>query len=146
MMFAVCILSCKGPAAKVTSDFSGWPINMNSLISDIQANTDGKIEIKEEFENKITPTASSGCILFVPSQSEDSRNEVLGLAFTAINNRLKGNGYKILSTEPTSCKTDFRFVYTGPSKHGSITLKGLTEKDGVQLIICLLEDIPNVTD
>lgn len=143
LFIAAILLACKGPPVKVTSDFSGWPIDINRLISNIQTSTGWKIDIKEEFKHKISPTAPSGCILFVHSQSEDRRKEVLDSAFKAINDSLKANGCRILSTDPTSDKTDFRFVYTGTSTHGSITLKGLSEKEGVQLIICLLEDLPN---
>lgn len=136
---AVCLLSCEKPPAKLASDFSGSPIDMNGLISDMQASTDGQIEIREEFEGKISTTVPYGCILFVPNQSDDSRNEVLNLASTSIAHRLEKNGYKILSRDATSDKTDFRFVYEGKSTHGSITLKGLVEAEGVQLIIGILE-------
>jgi hypothetical protein len=135
---AVCLLSCEKPPAKLASDFSGWPIDMNGLISDMQVSTDGQIEIREEFEEKISPTVPYGCILFVPNKSEDSRKEVLNLASNSITHRLEKNGYKILSTDATSDKTDFRFVYEGKSTRGSITLKGLYEEEGVQLVIGIL--------
>jgi hypothetical protein len=145
LFIAAILLSCKGPPVKVISEFSGWPIDIDRLISSIQTSTGCKIDIRDEFKHKISPTAPSGCILFVHSQSEDRREDILNSAFKAINDSLKANGCRILSTDPTSCKTDFRFVYAGTSTHGSITLKGLSEKKGVQLIICLLEDWPNDT-
>ena len=145
LFIAAIFLSCKGPPVKVVSDFSGWPVDINRLINSIQTSTGCKIDLKEEFKHKISPTAPSGCILFVHSQSENRREEILNSAFAAINDSLKAKGHRILSTDPTSCKTDFRFVYSGTSTHGSITLKALSEKEGVQLIICLLEDFPNNT-
>lgn len=135
---AAALLSCRPPSPKVTSDFSGWPVDINKLISSIQTSTGSKVEIQEEFNYMISPTAPSGFILFVHSQAEERREDVLGSAFSTISDSLKANNFKLLSTEATSDKTDFRFVYTGKLDHGSITLKGLTYKDGVQLIICLL--------
>lgn len=143
VIFASLLFSCKGPAVKVASDFSGWPIDVNRLISDIQTSTGCEIKIQEEFQEKLSPTAPSGCILFVHNSAEDRREKVLTSAFTAINNGLTAKGYKIISTNATSCKTDYRFVYSGASNHGSITIKGLADNEGVQLIVCLLEDQPN---
>lgn len=142
-VFASMLFSCKGPAVKVASDFSGWPIDVNRLISDVQTSTGCEIEIQEEFAHKLSPTAPSGCILFVRCEVDDSREEVLKSACTAVTDGLTANGYKILSTDPTSDKTDYRFVFAGLSRNGSITLKGLAEKDGVQLIVGLLEEMPH---
>ena len=142
---AAMLLSCRQPAAKVTSDFSGWPIDVNQLISSIQTRTGCKIEIKEEFKDKISPTAPYGFILSVHSRSDAVRQKVLDSAFPSIIDGLKAKGCKILSTEPTSCKTDFRFVYAGTLTHGSLTLKKLSDEGCVELIICLSEDIPNDT-
>jgi len=142
-LFLGSLLSCKGPSIQVTSNFSGWPIDVNRFISDVQTSTGCEIEIKEEFADRLSPTAPSGCILFVRSEADDSREEVLSSACTALTDGLTANGYKILSTDPTSDKTDYRFVFKGLSRNGSITLKGLAEKDGVQLMVCHLEEIPH---
>jgi hypothetical protein len=142
LVVAVMLVSCRQPVAKVTCDFSGWPIDVNQLISRMQTDTGCKIEIQEESKHMLSPTTPSGCVLFVHNLAEDRRDEVLGVAFASINDGLKANGYKILSTAPTSCKTDYRFVYTGTLSHRSITLKGLAAKGGVLLMIGLAEDIP----
>ncbi len=142
LLFFSILSSCKGPSVKVASDYSGWPIDVNRFISSLQTSTGSPIEIQEEFAHKLSPTAPSGCIFFIRSEADDSRKEVLKSACTAVTEGLTANGYKILSTDPTSDKTDYRFVFTGLSRNGSITLKGLTDKGGVQLIVCLLEDIP----
>ena len=135
VVFASILFSCKGPSVKVVSDFSGWPIDVNRFISSLQTSTGSPIEIKEEFTHKLSSTAPSGCIFFVRSEADDSREEVFKSACTAVTEGLTANGYKILSTDPTSDKTDYRFVFTGLLRNGSITLKGLADKGGVQLIV-----------
>ena len=128
---------------KMKSDFSSWPIDVNGLIRKIGKSTDRTIEIQEEFAPGSSGGAPYGCSLLVHRRSDDHGLNPLFAAASAITQALEEKGYRVISTEATSCKTDYRFAYVGNSTHGSITLKALGEKEGVQLIIFLLGDIPN---
>lgn len=130
---------------KVASDFSGWPIEINDVIRSIAKSTDCKIEIQNEFNHKIPGGPASGCSLLVRRRSDDRPKDALSAGASAIIQALEEKGCRVISTKATSCKTDFRFAYVGASTHGSITLKALGYKEGVQLIIDLLENIPNDT-
>ncbi|MEK7950412.1 hypothetical protein [Luteolibacter soli] len=148
---AVILASCgavavgtRNPPPTVSADFSGWPVEMNGVIRNLAKSTWSKVEIEEEFTKGSAPGVPYGCSLVVHRSSNWS-SDTGAAGAEAIRKALEGKGCRVISTDSKSCKADYQLVYAGPSRHGMISLKALGVEKGMQLIICLEEDLPNGT-